>query len=123
MVGPRACRRPWARRRKSLRWPIPAPPAPSAQGGIRSGQVVSETVDLVHAFVEDRRDADISTRKSSPIHDVFFVAKVVPVYAELRRDGSGCRFAGLDAGEGGKHAGDVAVGLFCPPAVPRVAVD
>ena len=49
-------------------------------------KIFLESVDLMHALMQDRDDTDIAVGQSAPIDDVVFVPKEEPFDAELCRD-------------------------------------
>jgi hypothetical protein len=50
-------------------------------------EIFTETIDLVHPFMQDRHDADVAIRQPSPIDKMPFVPKIIPLDGELGRDG------------------------------------
>ena len=85
--------------------------------------VLAEPIDLMHPFVQDRHDADVAVRQSSPIDEMSFVSEEIPVDAELGRNGSRYYAVRSDLFESLEQTDDVAIRLFGAPMVPRVAVN
>ena len=50
-------------------------------------EVVVETFDLVHPFMQDGHDADVAVCEKLPMYRLSFVAADIAVDAEFRRDG------------------------------------
>ena len=82
-------------------------------------EILAEAGDLVHSLVQDRHDADVAVRQSSPIDEMPFVTEEITVNAELGRNGSRGNLVGSDPVERFERAGDLAVRLFGSP-VARV---
>jgi hypothetical protein len=47
--------------------------------------IVAEAVDLMHALVQDRHDADVAIVEPAPIDEMVLVAEDIAIHAELRR--------------------------------------
>jgi hypothetical protein len=52
-----------------------------------SGEILSEPVNLVHPFMQNRHDADVAVEQLAPIDEVMLVAKEETVDAKLDRNG------------------------------------
>src|SRR5690606_32273322 len=76
--------------------------APSSQPEIRA-----ESVDLMHALVEDRHDADLAVREPAPIDDMALIAKRESLDAEFGRHRPGQDPMRLDAAEGLEETLDI----------------
>ena len=48
--------------------------------------MVSESSELVHAFVQHRHDTNVSVAQPLPIYEVLLVAKETAIHAELGGD-------------------------------------
>ncbi|WIY53878.1 hypothetical protein O9Z70_04880 [Devosia sp. YIM 151766] len=57
------------------------------QDGPLQAEFLAESINLVHALVEDSNDADISVRETAPIDKMPFVLEEISLYSELRGDG------------------------------------
>ena len=86
-------------------------------------KIFPEAVDLVHSLVQYCHDTYVIGRESAPVDEMPFVAKEVALDSELGRNGTRLCFACLDPIESGEQTGDVTVGLFSSPTIPRVAID
>ena len=62
---------------ENLKWPG----AYSAVEGSTQSEVIPETIDLMHALVQDCNDANVAIRQTAPVDEVAFIAKEVPIDA------------------------------------------
>jgi hypothetical protein len=86
-------------------------------------EILPEAIDLMHALMQDRHDADIAVAEPPPIDEVPFVLEEVAFDAELRWYRPRCHAMALDFPEGFEQSRNVTVRLFTPPLVAGVAVD
>lgn len=86
-------------------------------------EILSEPINLVHPFMQYRHDADVAIGQLPPVDEMLLVVEEKPIDAEFGRNGFRGDAMRGDPVEGGKQSGDVAVGLFGPPPIPRVTVD
>ena len=64
-------------------------------------EIIPETVDPMHPFVQDRHDPDVAIREMPPINEVAFIPKEEPIDSEFRRDGFRGDAVALNIVEGG----------------------
>lgn len=88
-----------------------------------TSEILPESLNLVHPFVQDRDDADVAVRQAPPIDEVAFVAENIAVDPERGGYRPGGHAVGLNAREGVEKAGDIAIRLGLAPAVAGMAVD
>ena len=53
----------------------------SAVEGSTQSEVIPETIDLMHARVQDCNDANVAIRQTALVDEVAFIAKEVPIDA------------------------------------------
>ncbi len=86
-------------------------------------EILAEPVDLVHALMQDRDNADVPVRETPPIHDMPLVAEHKAIDVKCRRNRPRHHRVRLNTLEGFEQSSDVRFRLFRAPAVTRVAID
>jgi len=84
--------------------------------------VLSETVELVHPFMQHRRDPDRAIGQQAPIDVMMLIAAVEAIDPELDRYRAPGNLSFGNFAEPSEHAPNVAGRLIGAPAVPRINV-
>ena len=88
-----------------------------------AGRIVPETLDLVHAFMQDRHDPDRPVGQQPPVDVVTCASHVETVDAERGGDGAPGQPTRRDILETGEEATDVGLRLGLAPGIAAVGVD
>ena len=92
-------------------------------GKSAESEVILETVNLMHALMQDGHNPDVAIREMTPVDEMTLVSKEEPFNTKLGWDRFRCDTVRCNLVEGGEQAGDVFLGLIISPPVTGVAVD
>ena len=85
--------------------------------------ITAKAVHLVHPFMQDSDDADVSIGKCAPVNEMAFVVPIEAINVKVRRDCSPHQFPLGNPAETREQVLDISLGLLIAPLVARVDKD